>query len=162
MATTKTRSSRSRTSSQRSTSGNSNSTSSRRRSLAGRTGKAISDRPVASAAIGTGLIAGIAAGVAGFLAFKRSGKSFSEFSGDMTTRVKDGLSEAGSKAWDMTGRRKDGLDEDRSQEQIAEEAMTLKQTGKKSKGPRGPLPQQEIKAGIAASNQEAKAGAQVL
>jgi len=41
-----------------------------------------------------------------------------------------------------------------------EEAMTLKETGKKSRGSRGPIAQQDIKAGIATSNQEAKAGAQ--
>ncbi len=37
----------------------------------------------------------------------------------------------------------------RSQEEIAEEALTLKETGKKSKGPRGPIAQQDIKAGMA-------------
>jgi hypothetical protein len=46
----------------------------------------------------------------------------------------------------------------RSQEEISEEALTLKETGK-SKGARGPIAQQDIKAGIATSNQEAKAGA---
>ena len=42
-------------------------------SLATRTGKAIAKRPVASAAIATGLVSGIAAAVAGFFAFKKSG-----------------------------------------------------------------------------------------
>jgi hypothetical protein len=37
----------------------------------------------------------------------------------------------------------------RTQEQISEEALTLKETGKKSRGPRGPLAQQDIKAGMA-------------
>ena len=50
-------------------------------------------------------------------------------------------------------------EEDRSQEEISQEALTLKETGKKSKGPRGPVAQQDIKSGIAESNQEAKAGA---
>ena len=36
-----------------------------------------------------------------------------------------------------------------TQTEIAEEALTLKETGKKSKGPRGPLAQQDIKAGMA-------------
>ena len=36
-----------------------------------------------------------------------------------------------------------------TQEEIAEEALTLKETGKKSKGPRGPIGQQDIKAGLA-------------
>jgi hypothetical protein len=37
----------------------------------------------------------------------------------------------------------------RSQEEISEEALTLKETGKRPRGPRGPLPQQDIKAGVA-------------
>ncbi|HXG80614.1 MAG TPA: hypothetical protein VNJ05_02320 [Sphingomicrobium sp.] len=37
----------------------------------------------------------------------------------------------------------------RSQSEIAEEALTLKETGKKSRGPRGPIAQQDIKAGMA-------------
>jgi hypothetical protein len=36
-----------------------------------------------------------------------------------------------------------------TQEAIAEKAMTLKETGRKSKGPRGQLSQQDIKAGMA-------------
>ena len=48
---------------------------------------------------------------------------------------------------------------ERNQEEIAEEALTLKETGRKTKGPRGPIAQQDIKAGIVESNQEAKAGA---
>ena len=35
------------------------------------------------------------------------------------------------------------------QSQIAEEALTLKETGRKSKGPRGPMAQQNIKSGMA-------------
>ena len=35
-----------------------------------------------------------------------------------------------------------------TQTEIAEEALTLKETGK-SKGPRGPISQQDIKAGMA-------------
>jgi hypothetical protein len=52
-----------------------------------------------------------------------------------------------------------GSGEERSQAEISEEALTIKETGRKSKGPRGPLAQQDIKAGIVESNQEAKAGA---
>jgi hypothetical protein len=37
----------------------------------------------------------------------------------------------------------------RTQEEIAEEALTLKETAKKSRGPRGPIAQQDIKAGMA-------------
>ena len=38
---------------------------------------------------------------------------------------------------------------DKSQSDIAEEALTLKETGGKSKGSRGPISQQDVKAGMA-------------
>ena len=128
-------------------------------SAAARAGKAISDRPVASAAIVTGLVSGIAAAVAGFFAFKKSGKTFSEFSGDIATsvketasetseRVKDGLADAGTKAKDRVSKIRDGIDErfaadktladGRTQAEIAEEALTLKQTGATTKIPIDP------------------------
>jgi hypothetical protein len=40
----------------------------------------------------------------------------------------------------------------RQQSEIAEEALTLKEIGKKSKGPRGPIAQQDIKAGLATTH----------
>ena len=105
-------------------------------------GRMISERPAAAAAIASG----VAAAVVGFLAFKRSGKSFSEFSGDAGTWVKDGLSEIRSKSMGSEPR-KDGVDEGRSQAEIAEEAMTTKQTGKKAKRPVDPTIEQELKTG---------------
>ena len=36
-----------------------------------------------------------------------------------------------------------------AQEDYSEEALTLKETGRKSRGPRGPIAQQDIKAGMA-------------
>lgn len=48
---------------------------------------------------------------------------------------------------------------DKPQSDIAEEALTLKESGRKTKGPRGPIAQQDIKSGVATSNQEMKAGA---
>ena len=119
-------------------------------SLATRTGTAIAKRPVASAAIATGLVSGIAAAVAGFFAFKKSDKSFSEFSGDVATsvketaaetsgRVKDGLADAGTRAKDTVSRVRDGLDGDKSQAEIAEVALALKGTGKKTKIPADPV-----------------------
>ena len=128
-------------------------------SAAARAGKAISDRPVASAAIATGLVSGIAAAVAGFFAFKKSGKTFSEFSGDIATsvketasetseRVKDGLADAGTKAKDRVSKIRDGIDErfaadktladGKTQAEIAEEALTLKQTGATTRIPTDP------------------------
>lgn len=119
-------------------------------SAATRAGKAIAKRPVASAAIATGLVSGVAAAVAGFFAFKKSGKSFSDFSGDIATsvmdkasetsaRVKDGLTDAGNKAKDTVSKLRDGLDGDKSQSEIAEEALTLKETGKKTRIPTDPV-----------------------
>ena len=96
------------------------------------------DNPWTSAAIAAG-----AAGVGAFLWSRRNQL------GDAFDSGMDRLSE-------MKSQRMGG---NRSQSQISEEAMTLKETGKKSKGPRGPVAQQDIKAGMAQSNQEAKAGA---
>ncbi len=101
----------------------------------------VRDNPWTSAAIAAG-----AAGIGAFLWSRRSqlGEAFDS--------GMDRLSEL--KAERMGG--------GRSQEEISEEALTLKETGAKSKGPRGPLAQQDIKAGIATSNQEAKAGAKAF
>ena len=130
-------------------------------SLATRTGKAIAERPVASAAIATGLVSGIAAAVAGFFAFKKSGKTFSEFSGDIATsvkdkasetgeRVKDGLADAGDKIRSAAGREPKADLGDKSQSDIAEEALTLKETGKKNATPANPVVEQQTKAGAVA------------
>ena len=137
MTTTKTtrRPARSRTTTPRQTKSAANP------SIATRAGKAIKARPVATAAIATGLVSGIAAAVAGFFAFRKSGKTFSEFSGDIATsvketaaetgeRVKDGLTDAGTKAKAKVAKIRDGLDGEKSQAEIAEEALTLKETGK--------------------------------
>jgi hypothetical protein len=103
----------------------------------------IRDNPWTSAAIAAG-----AAGLGAFLWSKRNQL------GDSWSSGMDRLSELKSER--MGG----GMGGDgRSQEEISEEALTLKETGAKSKGSRGPMAQQDIKAGIATSNQEAKAGA---
>lgn len=123
-------------------------------SLPTRAGKAIKARPVATAAIATGLVSGIAAAVAGFFAFKKSGKTFSEFSGDIATsvketasdtseRVKDGLTDAGTKAKAKVAKIRDGLDGDKTQAQITEEALTVNVTG----APTDPLIEQQSKVG---------------
>lgn len=134
------------------------STTTAKRSVATRAGKAIADRPVASAAIATGLVSGIAAAVAGFFAFKKSGKSFGEFSGDLATsvkdtatetgtKVKDGLADAGAKARDRVSKIRDGVDGEKSQSEIAEEALTLKETGERSTLPNDPVIEQQSKVG---------------
>ena len=118
------------------------------RSFASRTSRTISDRPIATAAIASG----VAAAVAGFLAFRKSGKSFGEFTGDLTTgastRIKDGFADMKSRASSWSEPRKDGVDDGRSQREIAEEAMTTKQVGKKkSKRPVDPTIEEELKTG---------------
>jgi len=60
--------------------------------------------------------------------------------------------------WSSSMRSGDGA----AQEDFSEEALTLKETGKKSKGPRGPIAQQDFQAGRAGSNQEMKAGAKTF
>ena len=137
----------------------SESSSKRNDGLAARTGRTMRDRPYASAAIAAGA-ASIAAGVAGLFMMKRnSGKNWTEFGSDLSTRMQDGMTGAREFMGEAMGRHRDGIDPDKSQSEIMEEAMTLKETGRTSKGSRGPLAQQDIKAGIASSNQEAKAGA---
>ena len=91
--------------------------------------------------------AAIAAGAAGLGAFLWSKRNQL---GETWSSGMDRLSE-------MKSERMGG----RSQEEISEEALTLKETGSKSKGPRGPIAQQDIKSGIAASNQRAQATARV-
>ena len=89
----------------------------------------VRERPGASAAVVAGA-AGLAA--AGAFLWTRRGQIGDAFSSGM-----DRLSEL--KAQRMG----------QSQSEIAEEALTLKETGKKSKGPRGPIAQQDIKSGMA-------------
>ena len=157
---------RNNNSSSRSRSGNSRgrsqSSSSRRDDgLAARTGRTMRDRPYASAAIAGGAAA-IVAGIAGLLSMKRSsGKNWSEFGEDLSTRATDTLSDATSRVKEATSGlgeklRRDGVDGEKTQAEIMQEALTLKQTGEQ---PRGPVAEQDIRAGIATSNHEAKAGA---
>ena len=85
-----------------------------------------------------GVLAAGAAGVGALLWSKRNQI------GDAFDSGMDRLSE-------MKSQRMDGQ---RPQSQISEEAMTLKETGRKTKAP-----QQDYQPGVATSNQEAKAGA---
>ena len=94
---------------------------------------AVRDRPGASAAVVAGA-AGLAA--AGAFLWTRRGQV-----GEMLNSGMDRLSEL----------KAERMGSSRTQEEIAEEALTLKETGKKSKGPRGPLAQQDIKAGMASA-----------
>jgi hypothetical protein len=119
--------------------------------------RSISKNPKTSAAVAAGVITGIAAGVAGYLAFKRSGKTFEQFSGDIatsvkdsaasaSTRIKDGIADLKTKSQDFVERQKDGFHEP-TQSEIAEEALTLKETGKKSHRPVDDTIETELKTG---------------
>ena len=88
---------------------------------------AMRDRPYAAA--------GVAAGVAAAGAFLWSKRSQI---GDLASSGMDRLSELKSERMGGT-----------TQSDIAEEALTLKETGRKSRGPRGPIAQQDIKSGMA-------------
>lgn len=91
------------------------------------------DNPWTSAAIAAG-----AAGLGALLWSKRG-------------QIGDAVNTGMDKVSDLKSQHFDG---ERSQSQISEEALTLKETGSKTKGP-----QQDYQAGVATSNQEAKAGA---
>ena len=89
---------------------------------------AMRDRPYATAAVAAG-----AAAAGAFLWARR-----------------DQISEIASTGMDKLSEFKsERMGSDPTQSEIAEEALTLKETGRKSRGPRGPISQQEIKAGLA-------------
>ena len=90
---------------------------------------AMRDRPYATAAAAAGVAAAGA-----FLWSKRD-------------RISDMASSGMDKVSELKSQR---MSSGRSQEDISEEALTLKETGKKARGPRGPVAQQDIKAGMAA------------
>ena len=115
--------------------------------IAARTGRTIKRQPYTSAAIATGAVTAVAAAVAGLWFFRRGDKSFGEFTNDVSSRVKDGLTDVGTRAKDKVTRFRDGLDKDKSQSEIAEEALTLKQTGKTTRVPVDPVVEDQIKTG---------------
>ena len=107
-------------------------------SLVGRTGRTIKERPYTSAAIATGAVTAVAAAVAGAFFFRRSDRSLAEIGEDWSGKIKE---KAGFLFPDDET---EGVTE---QSQIAEEALTLKETGKKSKRPVDPTIEQELKTG---------------
>jgi hypothetical protein len=90
------------------------------------------DNPGATAALAAG-IAGVAAAGA-FLWSRRSQI------GEALNSGMDRLSELKAERMSQA---------ESAQEDFSEEALTLKETGRKSRGPRGPIAQQEIKSGMA-------------
>jgi len=124
-------------------------------SLAARTGRTVKERPYTSAAIATGAVTAVAAAAAGAYFFSRRDKSFKEASEELTSRVKDGLASASGKVKDLGQRGAEYFKGDsvgtetRSQQEIAEEALTLKETGV-AKSPIDALSVTEIKTGAIA------------
>lgn len=161
MATTKGRTpttARPRTTTRSTTSAKSSSSSAKPQSFVDTTTATVKKRPVASAAIATGALSAIAATVFGFFAWKKSGKSFSDFSGDIATsvkdkasetseRVKDGLADATSMAKDQVAKFRDGIDGEKSQSEIAEEVLSLKETGSTATFPTDPVIDSQTKVG---------------
>jgi hypothetical protein len=88
------------------------------------------DNPGATAALAAG-IAGVAA-TGAFLWSRRS-------------QIGAALSSGMDRLSELKAERMGGS----AQEDFSEEALTLKDTGRKSRGPRGPIAQQEIKSGLA-------------
>ena len=124
-------------------------------SLAARTGRTMKERPYVSAAIATGAVTAVAAAAAGAFFFRRSDKSFGEFTDDLTSKVKDGFEVARERIRETS----DGLrtrlgdsefGDEKSQEEIAEEALSLKATGKKARKPADPVVESQTKAGAIA------------
>ena len=97
--------------------------------LLSRTGRTVKQKPYVSAAIATGAVTAVAAAAAGAYFFSRKDKSFGEF----TARVKDGFAEASDKF-------RDRFANDKAQGEIAEEALTLKEIGKRDDQPVAELP----------------------
>ena len=87
--------------------------------LLSRTARTVTQKPYVTAAIATGAVTAVAAVAAGAFFFSRKDKSFGEF----TARVKHGFVETSDKL-------RDRFAKDKTQGEIAEEALTLKETGK--------------------------------
>jgi hypothetical protein len=90
------------------------------------------ENPGATAALAAGIAGAAAAGA--FLWSRRSQI------GEALSSGMDRLSELKSERMGHT---------ESAQEDFSEEALTLKETGRKSRGPRGPIAQQDIKSGMA-------------
>jgi len=137
--------------------------------LIARAGRTIKERPYTSAAIATGAVTVVAAAAAAgaFLVARRE-KGFKEASGELSDKVKDslagasetikeGLASATTSVKDLGQRGADYLTGDgsasttetRTQQQIAEEALTLKEMGA-AKNPLDDLSALEIKTGAVA------------
>ena len=143
MATTKRRSTKSPTSSRK-----------RDASLPARTGRTIKNQPYVTAAIATGAGSAVPAALAGAFFSGRSGKGVGELTGDLSDKAREGLSEAKAMAAEGARSVKEKAaflfgeeGDDRTQAEIAEEALTLKQTGEIPARPFDETASDQIKSG---------------
>jgi hypothetical protein len=125
-------------------------------SIAARTGRTIKQQPYVSAAIATGAVTAVAAAVAGAFFFRKSDKTLAEIGDDLSDKFKGGYDDAREAV--TKGARKvkektafffddDDSDDERTQSEIAEEALTLKETGKTASRPFDKTSADEIKTG---------------
>lgn len=147
MATTKSTTTRRRTAKPRSTAAKAD------KSLPARTARTIKERPYTSAAIATGAVtavAAVAAAAVGAFFFSRREQSLRETSDELATKIKGRLSDTGERIKDLASRGSElfkGGDEPRTQQQIAEEALTLKETGASAGQATDPVIEGQLKAG---------------
>ncbi len=119
-----------------------------------KTKRAATQQPYVTAAIATGAVAAIAAAAAGAYFFRRSEKTMGEIADDLGTRMKDGFNEAVDYAAETgrTMREKATMffnqaEDQLSQSEIAEEALTLKETGRNKRRPVDDTIKSELKTG---------------
>ena len=149
MATTKRRSAAATSSSKRKV-------SSRKQDegIAARTGRTIKQQPYVSAAIATGAVTAVAAAVAGAFFFRRSEKTVGELAEGWSDKIKDGVEDVRGMAAEGIKAAKEKAamlwNEEPTQSEIAEEALTLKETGRQSNRPIDDTAAAEIKAGAIA------------
>ncbi len=117
-------------------------------SLPARTARTVKERPYTSAAIATGAVAAVAAVAAGAVLISRRDKTLRETGEDLTNRLKEGYATASEKIKELVGSDDDRGDQ-KTQREIAEEALTLKQTGA-STSPVDALSDDQIKSGAIA------------
>ena len=108
--------------------------------------------PYVTAAIATGAVTAIAAAAAGAWFFRNSDKSFSETAEELGGKIKGGIAEAKVKAGSSARSFKDKAamffaGEPDSQHDIAEEAMRLKQSGRKTEHPVDDTIESELQTG---------------
>jgi hypothetical protein len=119
--------------------------------LAARTGRTIKQQPYVSAAIATGAVTAVAAAVAGAFFFRRNEKTIGEITEDVSDKIKDGYAEARSQVVKGARAVKEKAaflwDDEPTQVEIMEEALTLKDTGRRTKRPVDDTIDTELKAG---------------